>query len=214
MQIINIIIIDDHTILRESLSQMIEREEDIKVIGQAKNGMEGIELAKSLNPDVILMDISMPDMDGITATSTLLAINAKYKIIAFTMHGEPYLVHKMLKAGAQGYILKDTKYNELVDAIRIVFRGEVYLTPRISALIVKSYYDKSADLAIDPLSVLSSREREIFQYLLKGDNNQIISSKLSISVNTVLTHRRNLMEKLNCHSLSDLTRFAHENNLI
>ncbi len=211
---INIVIIDDHNILRESLSQMIERENDIKVIGQARNGKDGIALIHSSNPDVILMDISMPDMDGITATSILLAENPDYKILAFTMHEEPYIVYKMLKAGARGYILKDSQLNELIDAIHTIQRGEVYLTPRISSLIVKSYYDKNAESLDDPLSVLSMREREIFQYMIKGDNNHIIAGKLSISVNTVLTHRRNLMEKLNCHSLSDLTRFAHKNNLI
>jgi DNA-binding NarL/FixJ family response regulator len=211
---INIVIIDDHNILRESLSQMIDRESDIKVIGQAINGKDGLELVRSLNPDVILMDISMPDMDGITATTILLTENPNYKILAFTMHEEPYMVFKMLKAGARGYILKDAKYSELLEAIHTIYRGEVYLTPRVSSLVVKSYYDKLTELATDPLSILSKREREIFHYLIKGDNNKIISDKLALSVNTVLTHRRNLMEKLNCHSLSDLTRLAHENNLI
>jgi DNA-binding NarL/FixJ family response regulator len=211
---INIVIIDDHNILRESLSQMIDRESDIKVIGQAINGKDGLELVRSLNPDVILMDISMPDMDGITATTILLTENPNYKILAFTMHEEPYMIFKMLKAGARGYILKDAKYSELLEAIHTIYRGEVYLTPRVSSLVVKSYYDKLTELATDPLSILSKREREIFHYLIKGDNNKIISDKLALSVNTVLTHRRNLMEKLNCHSLSDLTRLAHENNLI
>ncbi len=213
MKEITVLIVDDHMFLADGLCHILNQEDDIMVIGQAKNGEHSIELVNTLNPDIVLMDISMHDMDGVTATTLILKENKNCKIIALTMHDEPHLVHKMLKAGASGYVLKDSPYQEFINGIRSVNRGEVYLSPRIATLIIKSHYDNSIAATGNNLSSLTMREQEIFNFLIIGTGNQTVADSLSISVKTVLTHRRNLMSKLNCHSLSDLTRFAHNNLL-
>jgi DNA-binding NarL/FixJ family response regulator len=211
MKEIKIIIVDDHAFLADGLCHMLNQEDDIMVIGQANNGEHGIELVNTLNPDIVLMDISMCEIDGVTATSLILKENKNCKVIALTMHDEPYLVHEMLKAGASGYVLKDSPYQEFINGIRSVNSGEVYLSPRIATLIIKSHYKNYTDATGNTLSSLTKREREIFNFFVIGTDNQTVADSLSISVKTVLTHRRNLMSKLNCHSLSELTRFAHNN---
>jgi DNA-binding NarL/FixJ family response regulator len=211
MKEIKIIIVDDHAFLADGLCHMLNQEDDFMVIGQANNGEHGIELVNTLNPDIVLMDISMCEIDGVTATSLILKENKNCKVIALTMHDEPYLVHEMLKAGASGYVLKDSPYQEFINGIRSVNSGEVYLSPRIATLIIKSHYKNYTDATGNTLSSLTKREREIFNFFVIGTDNQTVADSLSISVKTVLTHRRNLMSKLNCHSLSELTRFAHNN---
>ena len=210
---ITVLIVDDHTIVRSGVRLLLEAETDIQVVGEALNGRQALELAASLLPDVVLMDISMPEMDGLEATRQLKKLLPQINVLVLTMHRSDDYFFEMLKAGASGYILKGAKTSELIEAVHIVHRGEVFLYPSMTQKLVRGYL-QLADWDSDGELALSPREKEIFRLLAEGYSNKEIAEKLVISPSTVHTHRGNVMEKLGLGNRRELIQYARKHGLI
>jgi two-component system response regulator NreC len=183
---------------------------DMEIVGEAANGREAVELAEQLRPDVIVMDVAMPELNGIEATRRLVAANQHAKVIALSMHKDSVYVREILRAGARGYLLKDSGAGDLVTAIRAVAGGESYLSPAVSNAVLDDYRKH----VTNPIDLLTSREREVLQMLAEGKTNKEIAVVLNLSVYTVDAHRGRIMEKLNLHSINELVRFAVRNGLV
>ena len=205
---IKLILADDHSLIRVGLQSLIEKETDLQIIGQASDGRHTVSLVQKLKPDIVIMDISMPGLNGIEATRQIKAMGENIKIIALSVHDEALYVRRMLKAGASGYLVKHSDFNELVEAIRAVTRDQLYLSPRISNELVRDYLKHLPDDEATAFSILSEREREILQLLAEGKTKQEIAKILFLSVKTVDSHRQNIMNKLSITTLSDLIRYA------
>jgi two-component system response regulator NreC len=210
---ISVLIADDHTIVRSGVRLLLEAETDIRVVGEALNGREALELAESLQPDVVLMDISMPEMDGLEATKQLKTRFPHINVLVLTMHRSDDYFFEMLKAGASGYILKGAKTSELIDAVRIVQGGEVFIYPSMTQKLVQGYL-QLAKWENEGEPSLSPREKEIFRLLAEGYSNKEIAEKLVISPSTVHSHRGNLMDKLGLGNRRELIQYARKRGLI
>ncbi len=213
---VKVILADDHQMFREGLRSLMERQIDIELIAEAEDGRSIIKLLQKLSPDVIIMDVSMPGLNGIEATRQIKATYADVKVIALSMHSNRRYVIGMLKAGASGYLLKDCAVSELCEAIRIVAAGQVYLNPRINTLVVNDYLQYLSDNTVAEFadsSVLSAREREVLQLLAEGKRTKEIASILHVSIKTVERHRQNIMGKLNINSIAELTKYAIQEGL-
>ena len=208
MMAIKILLADDQTILREGLRSIIETEMHMTVIGQAENGRMAVEMAKKLKPDIIIMDISMPDMNGIDATRTLVADKPGTKVIALSVHNDIGYVSEMMKAGASGYLLKDCALDELARAIKTVLNGKRYVSPDVTGTLLDDYVGSLEKLKEMKGPELSPKEREILQLLAEGKTIKEIAGILNIAVPTVETHKLRMMEKLNLHSVAELTKYA------
>jgi two-component system response regulator NreC len=211
--LISVLIVDDHTIVRSGVRMLLEAESDIKVVGEALNGREALELVETLHPDVVLMDITMPEMDGLEATMQLKTRFPDINVLVLTMHRSDDYFFEMLKAGASGYILKGAKTSELINAVRIVQRGEIFLYPSMTQKLVQGYL-QLADWENEAEPSLSPREKEIFRLLAEGYSNKEIAEKLVISPSTVHSHRGNLMEKLGLNNRRELIQYARKRGLI
>jgi DNA-binding NarL/FixJ family response regulator len=203
-----VLIADDHKIVREGLRALIEKHEAMEVIAEAENGLEAVRLAQKLQPDVVIMDMGMPQMNGIEATREVTAHNPKIKVIALSMHSDKRFVLQMIKAGASGYLLKDSAFEELITAIRTVVSNQSYLSPKITDVVIKDYLQTLSKGDMSAFSVLTVREREVLQLLAEGRSTKEIAGSLNVSVKTVETHRQQVMEKLNIHSVAELTKYA------
>lgn len=210
---IRVLIADDHTIVRSGVHLLLEAEADIEVVGEALDGREALKLAKSLQPDVVLMDITMPVMDGLEATKQLKTRFPHINVLVLTMHRSDEYFFEMLKAGASGYILKGAKTNELINAVRVVHQGEVFLYPTMTQKLVQGYL-QLADWENESEPSLSPREKEIFRLLAEGYSNKEIAEKLVISPSTVHSHRGNLMDKLGLSNRRELIQYARKRGLI
>ena len=210
---ISVLIADDHTIVRSGVRLLLEAETDIRVVGEALNGREALELAESLQPDIVLMDITMPEMDGLEATRQLKARFPHINVLVLTMHRSDDYFFEMLKAGASGYILKGAKTSELINAVRVVQQGEIFLYPSMTQKLVQGYI-QLAEWDNESEPSLSPREKEIFQLLAEGYSNKEIAEKLVISPSTVHSHRGNIMEKLGLGNRRDLIQYARKQGLI
>lgn len=211
--IIRVLIADDHTIVRSGVRLLLEAETDIEVIGEALDGKEAIALVEQLHPNVVLMDIAMPGVDGLEATKKILSQWPETKILVLTMHRSDEYFFEMIKAGASGYVLKGADTNELIHALRVVAKGEVFLYPSMAGKLVKGYLD-SLEGNNNALSNLSRREQEILRLLADGYTNKEIAEKLVVSPSTVHTHRSNLMNKLNLNSRRDLIQYTRRKGII
>ncbi len=205
---IRILLADDHKITREGLRSLISKQSDMEVVAEAENGRDAVGLAKELRPDVIIMDVSMPDLNGIEATKQILSESENVKVVALSMHSDNLFVSEMLKSGASGYMLKDCAFEELDRAIREVVRGNTYLSPMISGVVVEDYLRKLNKSDSGESSILSNREREVLQLLAEGQSTKQIGLKLFISAKTVETHRRQIMNKLDMYTVAELTKYA------
>jgi DNA-binding NarL/FixJ family response regulator len=203
-----IILADDHRIMRAGLRALLEKEKDMEVVGETGDGRSTIALARQLSPDVVIMDISMRDLNGIDATRQIIAACPETKIVALSMHSEEQFVTGMLGAGASGYLLKDCAVDELALAVRAAVNGNTYLSPPISKMVVKDYVGRFLRGEISPIPVLTPKEREILQLLAEGSTSKQIASLLNLSARTVEAHRRHVMKKLNVHSVAELTKYA------
>ncbi len=210
---IKILLADDHAILRQGLSKSIQLEEDMEVVGQAENGLDAIDLVKELQPDVVVMDISMPDINGIEATREILRDFANTKIIALSMHSAKKFVSEMFKAGASGYLLKDCEFDELAEAIRTVVLGKSYITPEITDIVVDGYIKTSQEETSSVFSSLSKRERQVLQLMAEGKTTKQIGLMLHISPKTVEAHRLRIMDKLDIDNVAQLTKYAIQEGL-
>ena len=208
---IKIIIADDHTMMREGLRSLIEKQPDMKTIAEADNGRKTLKLVQELKPDIVLMDVSMPDLNGIEATHQIKKEMPSIKVIALSMHSEKHFVSEMLKAGASGYLLKQCAFKELDLALRAVINNRSYLSPEIIDVVIEDYISSTAHTGKNNLEhnkVLTIREREVLQMLAEGRATKDIASLLNLSIKTVETHRQNIMRKINKHSLAELTKYA------
>ena len=189
---------------------ILDAQADMEIVGEAANGREAVELAGQLHPDIVVMDVAMPELNGIEATRRLLADHPHTRVIALSMHKDSVYVREILRAGARGYLLKDSGADDLVKAVRAVAGGESYLSPAVSNAVLDDYRKH----VTNPIDLLTSREREVLQMLAEGKTNKEIAVVLNLSVYTVDAHRGRIMEKLNLHSINELVRFALRNGLI
>lgn len=212
---IRVMLVDDHPIMREGIRSSIENKNSIRVIGEASSGREAIDLVKKAIPDVILMDITMPDMTGLEATKIILENDNTVKIIALTMHENREYIFEMLKMGANGYILKDSPPSELIKAIEEVHKGNTFLSSQVSQLVLNDYTKQIRKTnEMMKHERLTEREREVLINIANGLSNKEIAYKLHVSSRTVETHRERIMKKLDIHSIAGLTRYAISEGLI
>jgi len=207
---IRILLADDHSLVRQGFSMILGAEADMEVVGQAGNGREAIEMAEKLLPDLVIMDVTMPELNGIEATRRLAASLPRTRVLALSMHKDSAYVREILRAGARGYLLKDSGDADLLKAVRSVAKGEVYISPAVSEAVLQDYRRH----VTNPLDLLTSREREVLQMIAEGKTNKEIATVLNLSVYTVEAHRGRVMEKLNLHSAGELVRFALRSGLI
>jgi DNA-binding NarL/FixJ family response regulator len=205
---IRIIIADDHEIMREGLRAMIEKQPDMEIVAEAENGRTAVKLAREQKPDVFIMDVSMPDLNGIEATRQIVAEVPKVKVLALSMHSDSQFVSEMLTAGVSGYLLKDCAFEELTRAIYAVYKNQSYLSPSIAHMVIKDYVQQQSTDEASASSILTAKEREVLQLIAEGRTTKQIASSLHVSVKTIETHRKKIMEKLNIHSVAELTKFA------
>ena len=210
MKRIRILLADDHAVVRQGFKMILGAQPDMEIVGEAGNGREAVELTEQLKPDIVVMDVAMPELNGIEATRRVAASVPHARVIALSMHKDSVYVREVLRAGARGYLLKDSGSADLVAAVRAVAQGEGYLSPAISNAVLDDYRKHVSN----PIDLLTSREREVLQMLAEGKTNKEIAGVLNLSVYTVDAHRGRIMEKLNLHSINELTRFAVRNGLI
>ncbi len=205
-----VLLVDDHAVVRQGFRMIISAESDFEVIGEAANGREAVSLAEQLQPDIVLMDVSMPELNGIEATRRIVTIAPRARILALSMHRDSVYVREILRAGASGYLLKEAGDHDLLTAIRAIAQGQGYLSPAVSDAVLNDYRKH----VTDPIDLLTSREREVLQLIAEGKTNKEIATVLDLSTYTVESHRGRIMEKLNLHSAGELVRFAFRNGLI
>lgn len=210
---IRVLIADDHNIFRSGVRQLLESKADIIIVGEAKDGNEVLRLAEVHQPDVILMDIAMPGMDGMEATRNLKSRWPDTAILVLTMHQHDEYLFEMLKAGASGYILKGDGISDLLNAIKIVHQGKVYLNPDMAQRLVQDFLNRTGAVE-DSKPMLTQREKEILGFLAEGYSNSEIGQKLVISPSTVHSHRSNIMKKLNLSTRHELIQYAREQGLL
>ncbi len=210
-----IVIAEDHTILREGLRALLSTDPELEIVGEARDGQEAIRSVEKSKPNLILMDLSMPRMNGMDAIKEIKKRSPETKILVLTVHKNEEYILATLQAGADGYVLKDSTHSELEMAIKSVFAGNHYISPGISDKIIGGYLEGKRPLKpISPWETLTQRERGILKLIAEGYKNKEIADYLCISVKTVEKHRANLMQKLDLHNISDLTAFAIEKGLI
>jgi len=210
---IKIIIADDHRLFREGLVNLLSDAKDIEILAQAENGMDVIAKAKELNPDVIIMDIGMPVLNGVEATGKLLKELPGIKVIALSMHSDKQYIKGMLEAGASGYLFKNCAYDELIEAIHTVNAGKKYLSDRITEIMIQDYLGKEESMP-ETDSELTERESEILKLIAEGVSTSEISELLFVSVKTIGTHKQHILEKLNLKTSTDLVKYAIRKGII
>jgi len=202
-----LLLVDDHTIFREALRTMLRAETDIEVVGEAGNGRDAIDLARELSPDIIVLDVGMPDMNGIEATAAIVDRSPQIKVIALSTHSDRRFVAEMIKAGASGYVVKTAASSELLRAIRAVAQGQSYLCPQVAAGVMRASTEDAQGRGSGPPG-LTRREREVLKLLAEGLRTASIAARMHLAASTVEVHRRNLMRKLDLHSVAELTKYA------
>ena len=205
-----VLLADDHTVVRRGFGLILSKEGDLEVVGEASNGREAVELAQKLQPDVVIIDVSMPELNGIEGTRRISETCPRTRVLALSMHRDAVYVREILRAGARGYLVKDADDDALLGAVRAVARGDGYLSPSIADAVLTDYRRH----VTNPIDLLTSREREVLQMIAEGKTNKEIANVLGLSVYTVEAHRGKIMEKLNLHNTGDIVRFALRNGLI
>jgi len=206
---IRILIADNHGILRQGIQALIYKHSDMEVVGQADNGLEAVELTRQLQPDVALMDVTMPVLNGIEATRQIKSELPEVKVLALSVHAKREFIIDMVKAGASGYMLKECVLDDLIRAINTVFAGQSYLSPQIASIVLEGITDESIFSTGDRLSkTLTSRERQVLGLLAEGMSAKQVASQLDLNVKTIEANRRQIMEKANVNNLVDLTKYA------
>jgi DNA-binding NarL/FixJ family response regulator len=207
---IRILLADDHAVVRQGFKMILAAQPDMEIVGEAGNGREALDLAGQFQPDVAVMDVAMPELNGIEATRRLADVSPRTRVLALSMHKDSVYVREILRAGARGYLLKDSIASDLLAAVRAIARGEGYISPGVSDAVLNDYRRH----VTDPIDLLTSREREVLQMIAEGKTNKEIATVLNLSVYTVDAHRGRIMEKLNLHSVNELVRFAVRAGLV
>jgi DNA-binding NarL/FixJ family response regulator len=207
---IRILLADDHAMVRQGFRMILAAQPDMEIVGEAGNGREAVALAGELQPDVVVMDVAMPELNGIEATRRITTASPRTRVLALSMYKDSVYVREILRAGARGFLLKDAIDRDLLAAVRSVAGGDGYLSPAVSEAVLSDYRRH----VTDPLDLLSSREREVLQMIAEGKTNKDIATTLNLSVYTVDAHRGRIMEKLNLHSVGELVRFAVRKGLV
>jgi len=205
-----ILLVDDHTVVRHGFRMILDAQPDMEVVGEASNGREAVSEAGRLTPDVVVMDVTMPELNGIEATRRIGESVPRARVLALSMHKDSVYVREILRAGARGYLLKDAPQDDLVTAVRALARGEGFISSAVSDAVLSDYRKH----VTDPIDLLTTREREVLQMIAEGKTNKEIATTLTLSVYTVEAHRGRIMEKLNLHSSGELVRCAVRNGLI
>jgi len=206
---IRIALCDDHQIIREGLRSLLEKQNDMSVVGEGINGLDAIRLARDNKPEIMVLDIAMPDLNGIAATRRIVEDFPKIKVLALSMHSDHHFVTEMLEAGASGYMLKDSAFSELTNAIRTIAAGGLFISPRLAGNVLEAFSNRIKPARKARRKVeLSERESEILQMISEGKSSKDISGKLNISIKTVETHRQHIMRKVGSHNVAALTKFA------
>jgi two-component system response regulator NreC len=215
MSPVRILVADDHTIIRSGLRMLLERQAGFEVVGEAADGRQAVEMARGLRPDVAMLDIAMPNLNGIEAARQICAELPKTRIVILSVHSDEAYVLKALKAGARGYLLKDSAESDIINAVRVVSAGKAFFSPEISRMLVEDYVRQLQHRGMDDsYELLTTREREILQLLAEGKSNKDIAAMLNVSVYTVETHRGHILQKLNLHSLPELILYAIRKGVI
>ncbi|GIU79798.1 MAG: DNA-binding response regulator [Bryobacteraceae bacterium] len=207
---VRILLADDHSLVRQGFRRILESHPDFEIVGEAADGRQAVEMTEKLKPDVVVMDVAMPGLNGIDATRQICETSPRTRVLALSMHRDAVYVREILRAGARGYLLKDAIDADLVSAVRAVARGEGYIAPAVADCVLADYRQHVSD----PIDLLTAREREVLQLIAEGKTNKEIASLLNLSVYTVDAHRGRIMEKLNLHSAGELVRFALRKGLI
>jgi len=207
---IKILLADDHALVRQGFRLILSAQPDMQIVGEAGNGREAVELAEKLQPDVVIMDVAMPELNGIEATRRIATVAPRARVLALSMHKDSVYVREILRSGARGYLLKDSVDADLLAAVRSIAKGEGYLSPAVSDAVLTDYRRH----VTDPIDLLTTREREVLQMIAEGKTNKEIASVLNLSVYTIEAHRGRVMEKLNLHSTGELVRFALRSGMI
>ena len=213
MSKIKILVVDDHAILREGIRALLSLYPDIEVVGEASDGLEAINKTRLLTPDIVLMDVAMPGLGGLEATTEIKKQSPSSRVVILTQHEDTEYIFPILKAGAAGYVLKKAVGTELVAAIRAVAAGGSFLYPSVAAAVIEGYLHKGSE-AEPSYDRLSDREKQVLKLIAEGNSNKEIADMLSLSVKTVIAHRANLMEKLDIHNRTDLVKYAIRKGLI
>jgi DNA-binding NarL/FixJ family response regulator len=216
MGTLKVLVADDHEVVRKGLRSILEEQPGWEVTGEASDGREAVDKVKSLRPDVSVVDVGMPGLNGLEATRQMLKNDPQTRVLILTMHESDPLIREVLDAGARGYLLKSDASRDLVSAVEAIRRNKTYFTARVAQMVLDGYLDKSprAAEADVPTSRLTPRQREIVQLLAEGKSSKEVAVALGLSVKTAETHRANIMRRLNCHSVSELVRYAIRNNII
>jgi two-component system response regulator NreC len=205
---VTILIADDHRLFRDGLRNLLERQKGIRVVAETTDGVETVSAAAELKPDIVLMDISMPELNGIEAARRIVSGGAATRIIMLSMHSDKRFIMESLKAGAMAYLLKDCAFEEVLLAVKAVREGTIYLSSRINESVIKDYIAIAKRVPGSAFSILSAREREVLQLLAEGKSTKETAATLHVSVKTVETHRKQIMDKLDIHSVAELTKYA------
>lgn len=211
---IRIVITDDHQLFREGIANLLSASPQIEIVAQAKNGQEAIEKAKRLKPDIMIMDLSLPIINGVDATRILHQELPETKVLVLSMHADKNFIKEALEAGAFGYLFKDCTYDQLIEAINTVYQGEKYLSAKITEVLIRDYLSKKEEEVHDNSEELSERESEILKLMAEGKSTREISDVLFISVKTIGTHKQHILEKLNLKSTADLIKYAIKKGIV
>jgi DNA-binding NarL/FixJ family response regulator len=203
-----VLLVDDHAIIREGLRSLLEKQPQMEVVADTDDGRKAVELVRQFSPDIVIMDVTMPGLNGIEATRLITAESPEVKVIALSIHSQRRFVADMLSAGAAGYILKECLFDELVQAIDVVTDGGRYLSPKIAEVVVDDYVKHLSNITDSPLASLTSREREVLQLVAEGKSTKEIALELHVSTKTIEANRRQIMDKLDVHSVAELTKYA------
>ncbi len=211
---IKVVIADDHVIVRDGLRSLLERQPDMEVVAEADNGRIAIKLVKELSPDVVIMDIGMRELNGIDATRQIVKMSPEVKVLALSMYSDRRFIKGMLEAGASGYMLKDSAFKELADAIRVIVGDKIYISPSVASIVTEDYLKQSPESGGSTRSLLSSRELEVLQLLVEGRSTKQIASSLCLSIKTIESHRSSVMKKIDVNNIADLTKYAIREGII
>lgn len=215
MDATRVVLVDDHAVVRAGLRSLLEEREDVEIVGEATDGRSAVRTVVETGPDLVLMDVSLPELNGIEATRRLLEDQPRTRVLILSVHADEEFVNRALDAGASGYLLKEADTDELTLAFRSVMNGDVYLSPAISEQVVERYLDRGdEEVPTSPLETLTPRQREVLQLVAEGNTTKQIAAKLELSVKTVETHRSDLMDRLGIHDVAGLVRFAVRTGLV